>query len=387
MKIGFFSDSYKPYLSGVVKSIDLFASQLKKEGHEVYIFAPNYPEAEAGDNIYRFKSIPALTNQGFRIALPFSARVVQEVKEIGLDIIHTHSPFLMGWLARHIANRLDIPLVFTYHTLYEKYAHYAPVGQKLAGKLVVKYSRDYCQSCDLVITPSRFVEELLQKKYQVTTPVKTVSTGLDLKPYHKGNGSWVREKYGIAEDKKILLFVGRLGLEKNLTFLLKAFRKISDSLAGVHLIMVGDGPERKNLEELREKLALNERIIFAGFQNPEKVIDFYLASDMFVFPSMSETQGLVTLEAMAGGLPVVAVNAAGSTDMIEDGLDGVLVKPDQHFFARAVLELINHRVRYQLFVKNALKKAERYSIDNMTLKLINGYEELLFADKYRQDLA
>lgn len=255
-------------MSGVVKSIETFTEQLQKKGHEVYIFAPNYPEAEEENNIYRFKSIPALTNPGFRLAIPISTRVVQEVKEIGLDIIHTHSPFLMGWLGRFVARKLDIPLVFTYHTLYEEYAHYAPFGQQIARKLAIKYSRDYCQSCDLVIAPSKFVENML-RGYRITTPIKTVSTGIDLNPYREKDGLWVRAKYNIKDDEKVLLFVGRLGQEKNVAFLLKVFKEVVDNLTNVKLMLVGDGPQRQKLVRLKEELPWVIRLyLLAG--NPRK---------------------------------------------------------------------------------------------------------------------
>lgn len=387
MKIGFFTDSYKPYMSGVVKSIDLFTAELLKLGHDVYIFAPNYPDVERKKNVYRFKSVPAPTNPGFRLAIPISNRVVQEVKELRLDIIHTHSPFLMGWLGRYVARKLDLPLVFTYHTLYEEYAHYAPVGKELARRLAIKYSRDYCQSCDLVIAPTKFVEKVL-KDYQITTRLKTVATGIDLTPYRENDASWVREEYQIHDKEKVLLFVGRLGQEKNVTFLLKAFRKVLDSITNVRLLLVGDGPERGKLERMVEQFSLNDKVIFAGRQEPVKVVDYYLASDLFVFPSVTETQGLVTLEAMAGGLPVVAVNAAGSTVMVDDGLNGLLVKADQYLFAEAVIELLTHETRYNLFRKNALKKAEQLSIENMTAELLAGYREIISArESHQQYLA
>jgi 1,2-diacylglycerol 3-alpha-glucosyltransferase len=376
MKIGFFTDSYKPYVSGVVKSIELFSEQLKKEGHEVYIFAPDYPGVKLKENIFRFKSIPAITSPEFRLAIPFSLKIMQSVRSLNIDIIHTHSPFLMGWLARYIAKRLNIPLVFTYHTLYEKYIHYVPVGHELARKLTVKYCKEFCQTCDLLITPTDYVQKILES-YNINTPIKTVSTGIDLLPYYKRNGLSIRGKYGIRDDEKVLLFVGRLGQEKNVEFLLKSFKLVVDSLANTRLIMVGDGPQKKKLMKMKDDLFLFDKLIFAGHQEPEMVTEFYLASDLFVFPSITETQGLVTIEAMAGGLPVVAVNAAGSSVMVDDGLNGLLVKEDEHLFAETIIDLLTHDKRYNFFVKNAIKKAEEFSIENMTGRLIKEYEEIL----------
>lgn len=375
MKIGFFTDSYKPYLSGVVKSIELFSSEIEKADHEVYIFAPDYPDAKNQDHIYRFMSLPVPTNRDFRVAIPLSNNVLQTAKKIGLDIVHTHSPFLMGRLGRYVARKLRIPLIFTYHTLYEEYAHYAPVGKELARKLAVKYSRDYCQSCDLVITPSKFVEGKL-RSYRITTPLDTIPTGIDLKKYEKTKYLNIRDEYQLMDKDKILLFVGRLGLEKNVSFLIDSFKIITDSLSNVKLIIIGDGSERNRLEEQTNNLMLNNKVIFAGWQEPDRVIDFYKNSDLFVFPSLTETQGLVSLEAMAGGLPVVAANVAGSTSMIDDGLNGLLIKPDIYLFAQGVIDLLTHETRYNLFTKNAFKKAEELSIEKMAAKLLQSYEEI-----------
>jgi 1,2-diacylglycerol 3-alpha-glucosyltransferase len=376
LNIGFFTDSYKPYMSGVVRSIELFTAELNRLGHQVYIFAPDYPEVERGGGIYRFKSLPVPTNPGYRLAIPFSKSVVRNVKGLGLDIIHSHTPFLMGWLARYLARKLDLPLAFTYHTLYEKYAHYAPVGKGLSRKFAVKYSKDYCQSCDLVIVPTEFVKDVL-KGYNITSTVEIIATGINLLSYREKDGKWVREKYGITDNERVLLFVGRLGQEKNVTFLLKAFKEISDKLTDVKLMLVGDGPERRSLEMLSGELLIRDKVIFAGSQSPEGVVDYYLAGDLFVFPSVTETQGLVTLEAMAGGLPVVAVNAAGSRIMVDHEINGLLTKNELSSFTGAVVDLLTDKTRYQKMSKNALKKAEMFSITAMTEKLLTTYSNII----------
>ncbi len=379
MKIAFFTDSYKPYISGVVRSVESFMIELQNAGNEVYIFAPDYPGSKKEDNIFRFKSLPAGAVPGFRLALPLSTSVFNRVKELDLDLIHTHSPFLMGWLGKLISRRLNIPLVFTYHTLYEKYAHYFPLGEGVARKLAINYSKRYCQNCDLVIAPTDYVENMLLG-YGIKTAIKTVPTGIDIHKYYNKNGLWIRSEYGIRDDEKILLFVGRLGQEKNIELLMETFKMVSESLANTRLIMVGDGPLRKKLLKMTDDYMLNDKIIFTGEKEPDEVVDFYLASDLFVFPSLTETQGLVTLEAMAGGLPVIAVNAAGTTSMVDDGLNGLLVKADPHYFSRAVINLLTHDKRYNLFVKNAVKKAEEYNMKTLTKILLKSYREIGYGD-------
>ncbi|MFW5976868.1 MAG: glycosyltransferase family 4 protein [Bacillota bacterium] len=375
MKIIFFSESYKPYVSGVVKSIETFKKQLIKKGHQVYIFAPDYPEAEPEPGVFRFKSIPAFTHPDFRLPLPFSPGLKNKIADLKPDIIHTHSPFLVGWLARYISGKLNKPLVFTYHTLYEKYSHYAPLGESLVKKLTVKFTRRFCDSCDLIIAPSQYVKNRL-KKYNISPKILTIPTGIDISLYKKKHPGWIRKKYSLKDKDKILLFVGRLGEEKNLEFLLKTFQSLSRNIDDVKLIIIGDGPHKARLIKLRNNLNLKDKVIFTGLQPYNRVIDFYLFSDVFVFPSLTETQGLVILEAMAGGLPVVAVDAAGSTAMINSGKNGLVVKEDIKEFARAVKQILSDKNQYQIYSQNARKTARKFTIENMTQKMLKGYHDI-----------
>ena len=376
MKIGFFSDCYKPYVSGVVKSIESFSREYKKMGHEVYIFAPDYPGIEEKNNIYRFKSIPVVTHPKYRLAIPMSRTMIKKIKEINLDIIHTHSPFLMGWLGKIMAKRLDLPLVFTYHTLYEKYAHYAPLIERWARKLAITYTKRYCQYCDMVVAPSEYVKKRLIE-YNISGSLLTVPTGIKISDFRKTDSSWIKDKYNLKKEEKILLFVGRLGKEKNVDFLLEAFKKISNNIPKTKLIIVGDGHNKAFLKKMVKSLNIEEKVIFTGLQPHENVIDFYQASDLFVFPSVTETQGLVILEAMAGGLPVVAVDAAGSQDMVDSGVNGMLVKEDQHVFAQSVINLLCNDNKYKLFRSNAEEKAREYTMTKMAKCLLKGYNKLL----------
>ncbi len=376
MKIAFFTDSYKPYLSGVVKSIDTFKVELERQGHQVYIFAPDYPSVEEQEGVFRFTSLPTPIQGDFRLAVPFSNRIVADLRRLEPDIIHTHTPFLMGWLARFVANKLQIPLVFTYHTLYEEYAHYFPFVKNMAKGFISKYSYNYCQSCDLVISPSSFVENKLHSN-GITVPMRTIPTGINLQAYDNREKGDIRDEYGLSKDDKVLLFVGRLAQEKNIFFLLKAFQLIADSISNLHLILVGSGPEKANLQKEAVSLGISSQVIFAGGQDPERVIDFYHDADLFVFPSKTETQGLVILEAMAGGLPVVAVNAAGSTSNINDGINGILVKEDKFLFAQAVIDLLGDTETYECLKRNVCKDVKQLSIEKMTARLLNSYQKIV----------
>ena len=378
MRIGFFSESYKPYVSGVVKSIESFTEELNKKGHEVFIFAPDYPrvEEEAESNIFRIKSLPAPTHPEFRLPLPLAPAWKKKAAALNLDIIHTHSPFIMGWLAKSTAKKLDLPLIFTYHTLYEKYSHYVPLVQKLVQKATLKYTRKYCDYCELIIAPSDYVKKRLRQQ-QVSTPILTIPTGIDISLYENRDPSWIRKEYSLNQEDNLLLFVGRLGREKNIDFLLQAFSEILNNINHTKLMIVGEGPYKENLIQLSRELGLQQEVIFTGLQPHARVIDFYLDSDLFVFPSLTETQGLVILEAMAGNLPVVAVDAAGATGVVEEGVNGLLVGKDEYDFAQAVIQLLTHEKRYNLFKKKAYRKAQEYTIEKMSERLIQGYQKII----------
>ncbi|MFW6386510.1 MAG: glycosyltransferase family 4 protein [Bacillota bacterium] len=395
VKIGFFSDSYHPYMSGVVRSIEDFTRHLRQRGHEVYIFAPDYPGVDGKeDNIFRFPSLPAVTNKSFRLAIPYSMGITEKVKELELDIIHSHSPFLLGRLALRLADKLDLPLVFTYHTLYDRYTHYVPGVSSLATRLVEKYVHSYCRRSDLVLTPSPFVRDMLGRE-GMETPLRVQPTGVDLFAYAEASGEGVRGEFGIGEDEDLLIFVGRLGQEKNLEFLLECGRLLLESAGGGsesgggagtaartgnrqrRLLLVGGGPERENLEDLACKLGIKEQVIFAGHQPPERVKDLYAAADLLVFPSLTETQGLVLLEAMATGLPVVAIDAGGVSAVVDSGENGFLVGEDRDEFCRAVDKLLADRDLYSAAAKKARTVAKEYSMENMTGSLLGYYRELL----------
>lgn len=380
MNIGIFTDSYRPYISGVVRSIDSFATELRKMGHNVYIFAPKYGQEPDEPYVYRFASVRPLANQDFALAIPISSRLKSTIAKLKLDVIHTHSPFLMGQLGAHCAKRDGIPLVFTYHTLYDQYVHYARVMEPFARWAVIKYTAKYCNRADQIITPTTVVAKMV-RNYGVSTPIVALPTGIDYSLFSSGDPNWLRQRYGIGSNERILLFVGRLGLEKNLDFLLHAVRVAKKKLSSqkVKLVIVAGGPERKHLEQLALDLGLAQDVIFTGPLPPEQVAHCYRGADLFTFASCTETQGLVLIEAMAAGLPPVAVGANGVLDMVVDKSDGLLVDLDLEQFSGAIIQLLENEEERQRLSKNAQKKAAELSTANMALRLATLYEEVINA--------
>lgn len=376
MKIGMFSDSYRPYTSGVVRSMETFTLELQKMGHEVFIFAPNYPGCEEEQGVYRFFSIPAPTNKEFTLAVPFSLSLAAKIKKIGLDIIHIHSPFLLGRVGARWARRLDIPLVFTYHTLYDKYLHYVPLGQNITKGIVQRMTVDFCNQCDCVIVPTDVIRKhLLQQG--VESPVEVVPTGINIDEFKNVDRQWLRSKYNLAPDTKILLFVGRLGQEKNIPFLLDSFHRISLTNPNTVLVLVGSGVDEEKLLARVTELNLSNKVIFTGRLSKEDTIKCYSGADIFVFASVTETQGLVIGEAKAAGLPVVAVDAYGVSEMVKHGEDGYLVPLDLEQYTKHVNKLLNDEQLRNKLSKNALINAQELSAANCTNKLSQIYVNLI----------
>lgn len=385
MRIGIFTDSYKPYTSGVVTSILTFKAELEKLGHEVYIFAPNYPHYEEEEpDVFRYLSVPAPTNPDYTLAIPILPGMRQQIKRLRLDIIHVHSPAIMGRVGMHYARLFRLPLVFTYHTLYEQYTHYLPVAQDFARDMTVKFSSKFCNDCDHVVVPAQDIAEMLSG-YGIRTPVSVIPTGVPLHKFVHLDGDWLRKNYSIPAENKILLFVGRLTKEKNLEFLIKTFKIVLDERSHTTLVITAQGPEESHLKKVADHLGLKlgVDIVFTGAVPYETLVQVYYAADLFVFSSLTETQGLVLIEAMAAGLPVVAVRASGVHEMVDDGKDGILTELDQDELAAAILKVLEDEKLYQYFSNNALLKAQALSSKNMAMKLEEIYAELLSKKFYR----
>lgn len=386
MRIGVFTDSYLPYTSGVVTSITTFNEELRRLGHEVFVFAPKYHGyRDTDEGVFRFFSVPAPTNPDYALAVPVSPRLALTVGKLELDLVHAHSPFNLGWWGARCARRFDLPLVFTYHTLYDQYVHYVPLAGPLARDLAVRYSRRFCDRCDLVITPTRQVEALVSG-YGVRAPVRVIPTGVRLERFQQRRAGWLRSTWGIPSDAKVCLFVGRLTREKNLDFLLRAFAMVKAIISEAVLVIVAGGPLEQELKQLAVDLGLglDRDVVFTGRLGYDDVVDAYFDADLFTFASVTETQGLVLVEAMAAGLPVVAVRAFGVSDMVEDGKSGVLVEPDLEQFALQVVGLLRDDSRRAAMAPVARARAESLSSRATAARLEHEYREVLARHRNRR---
>lgn len=375
MRVGVFTDSYRPYTSGVVRSIETFRTELEHQGLTFFIFAPNYRGVGPEDRVFRFPSVPAPTNPDFTLAIPFLVHLDTVMRKTKLDIVHVHSPFMLGNLGARWAKRLGIPLVFTYHTLYEEYVHYFPFLQKQARQVTRKYTIKFCNRCNLVLAPAAVIKEYLLKS-GVRTPVERLPTGIDLKAFRNGDREGFRRRFGIGFGQPVLLYVGRMGKEKNVEFLLRAFRAVTERVEGVRLVLVGGGPAKEGLASEAERLGVAGRVVFTGPVPPDKVKDCYAAGDIFVISSLTETQGLVVGEAKAAGLPAVAVGAQGVGEMVNEGVDGFLTPLDEGIFAERVCRLLEDPDLYKRMRESALVQSEELAASRMAGRLKEYYQAL-----------
>ncbi len=337
MRIGIFTDTYDPEVNGVVTVIQMMTRELRKEGHEVFVFCPRYPvRQEDHDGVYRFRSVRFVFYKGMRMAIPFSRKAYPLLST--LDIIHSHDPGPMGLLAHWVSERCQIPHIHTYHDLYIDYRRYLPRAIRPTREMVKRMSRLLGDRCDAIIAPSaQMLSEL--RSYGIGGPIYALPFGVDEKEFAQET-VWQARKTLNLPTEDLLLYAGRLGVEKNLEFLFRAFGKLLSARPTARLIIAGDGPHRRALEEYAVSLRIEKFITFTGFLKRTDLIDFYKQTTLFVFASKTDTQGLVVMEAMMAGAAVVAVNVLGPVDVIRNGETGVLVNADEDELAGACLELL-----------------------------------------------
>lgn len=343
MRIAFFTDTYRPSLNGVVTSTDTFRRELALLGHEVDIFAPASPHVDREPGITRVASVPFPTEPNCRVALPVPPRLILAFRRGGYDLVHTQTPFGLGIWGAALARLFRKPLVHTYHTFFAEYAHYLRMNPELGRAFVAQYSRIYCNRCRAIVVPSAAFIEVL-RSYRVTAPIRVIPTGVSI-PAGRPNAAAARAELGLPADRPLLLYVGRLAREKSIDFLFEALVQLrARSGTDPRLVIVGEGPQREELEGLAERFGLVGALHWVGGIPHARVFEYYAAADLFVFASRTETQGLVVAEALAMGLPVVAVKGPGVCDYVRNETGGELVDPDIGSFLTAVERLLSDPV-------------------------------------------
>lgn len=381
MRIAFFTNCYKPLINGVVSSIVSLKNAYKKNGHSTYIFAPKvegYTDRE--ENVFRYHSVSLTKKIKYPIAIPLSLRANRVIKDFKPDIIHIHHPFVLSMPAIMYAEKLGIPKILTIHTQYERYAYYvSPVPQAITNEAIKMIVANFASKVDVVTTPSKSMKKLISR-YKIKKEIVVIPNAIDLNIFREKDEQAcrkIREQLELTQEDVILLYVGRLSFEKNIDKIIKSLALIKEkNINKVKLVLVGEGTASNQLNSMVKSLGLQQYVKFVGAVDSEIVKSYYQISDLFTFASTSETFGMVIIEAMASGLPVLAVSAPGAIDIITDGFDGMLVEDDVSDFAARLELLIKNKDLRKRLARGAFYTAQRYSIDNISDQMLNLYQRL-----------
>lgn len=382
MKIALVTDTYFPRINGVAASTQIFAEEFAKLGHEVHIYAPEFPNSvDENDHykVYRFPSMYLFFDPEDRLGLPYKdKKLVKQFVDNKYDIVHTQTPFTIGGPAIKWARESGAKVVHTYHTLFAAYTeHYLWFLPKAVGIWYAKStSRKYCNSCDLLITPSTEMRNVLES-YHVKKPIEVIPTGIRLERFVGRDRERFRKLKGYKPEDKLLLFMGRVAEEKNIDFLLKVVNRLKEKVPTIKFLIAGEGAAKKRLEKMVDDLQLIDIVHFAGYLSKEDWRDCYAGSDLFVFASITETQGLVVTEAMAAGTPVVAVGEMGIKDVMADRKGGLVTRLDEDEFTDAVYRMMTDKALYDEKKSETLIEADKWSSTSMAKRMISAYETLL----------
>jgi len=379
MNILMLTNTYLPHVGGVARSVDAFAREYRRRGHRVLIVAPQFegtPPRE--EDVIRIPAIQRFNGSDFSVRLPIPGLLSAALADFKPDVIHSHHPFLLGDTAVRIAARYARPLVFTHHTMYEHYTHYVPGDWPRMARFVKRLATGYANLCDLVFAPSESVAAILRQR-GVLVPIEVLPTGVEIERFAAGDGQRVRQEAGIPSEAFVIGHVGRLAPEKNLDFLARAVARVVRRHRHAHFVVVGAGPSEAEIRRRFADPRLADRLHLLGPRTGQALADAYHAMDVFVFASLSETQGMVLTEAMAAGVPVVALDAPGAREVVVDGRNGrLLTRPSVRAFAAAVSDIVEASPgTRQALEGEARATAERFSMPRCAEKALAHYANLL----------
>ena len=384
MKIALMTNNYKPYMGGVPVSIERLARGLEKQGHRVTIFAPTYEEQLQEENVFRYSTCMNHFIGGIVLPNPFDMRIEEEFRKQDFDVIHVHHPVLIGRTAVHLSRKYNIPLVFTYHTRYEKYVECYTRGIVKADRLMPLYLRTFLRHCDFIFAPTEGIRDYLIGVCNVSPDrIGILPTGVEEGNFHvpEREKTDIRKKYG-AEEMPLFLTVSRMAREKNVGFLLEslsAFKKMYGK--DFRMIMVGDGPDREWYEKQCEALQIKDEVVFTGTLPNGETAAYFGAADAFLFASKTETQGIVVLEAFAGGTPVLAVRASGVEDLVTSGVNGVLTEEDQEAFAEVLAKFCDGRMNRTEMADKAYATGLLYREERVAQEAARVYNKIVCVRK------
>lgn len=379
MNIVMVTNTYLPHVGGVARSIEAFTREYRRRGHRVLVVAPEFPEQRGHErDVVRIPAIQNFNGSDFSVVLPVPGVLAEALEAFEPHIIHSHHPYLLGMTALRKARKHELPLVFTHHTLYEQYTHYVPGDSPTLARFVIELATRYANLTDHVFAPSESVATLIRER-GVTAPITVVPTGVEMERFADGNGERMRRRLGIPADAFVVGHVGRLAAEKNLDFLARAVHAFLVERPEARFLVVGRGPAVASLRACFAGSESSGRLHMTGALAGPELADAYHAMDVFAFSSKSETQGMVLTEAMAAGVPVVALDASGVRELVQDGEQGRLLRDeDVADFAAAlcwVYEL--PRAEQRRLQDAARRRAREWSMPRTADRALAVYDSLL----------
>lgn len=390
MKIGLFTDTYYPEINGVANAVYELKKGLEERGHTVYVFTVENPKVtEDENNVFRLTSIPLPLLKDRRLCVSFLRKWKWMIRRLNLDVIHTHTEFILGHLGRVSAEKLGIVHIHTYHTQYEDYTHYLKIPEehsRLAKAVVRKFSRRCCNLAQGIIVPTKKTEQLL-KTYGVSSPISIQPSGMDVAKFWNTNPEIIKRlqcQYGIDPDSRVFLFVGRLAREKNIGEILRLLAPVLKEYPESRFMIIGEGPEKEKLQKMITELGIEQSVIMTGGVPFAEIENYYALGDIFVCASNSETQGLTYIEAMASGLCLLVKQDECLSGVLKPGVNGFTYIDEKDFFSKMSELLHMDELSRRRITENAIITARQYETGYYARKIDEVYQRFLAEKKNKK---
>ena len=395
MRIGLFTDTYPPFINGVSTSVSMLRDALEKKGHTVYVITVSKnvlkTEVDEENRIIKVPGIP-VGIYDYRLSRIYPITMINTMRNWKLDVVHSHTEFGIGIFARLFAKQFNIPLVHTYHTLYEDYTHYITKGYfNRSSKKIVEYlTKFYCdKTATELIVPTNKIYKLFKEKYEFEKNIHIIPTGIEIDRFFTENVDkkeveFLKEKLNLSKHDFIIIFVGRIGTEKNIKFLLDSQKNLKKKIPNLKLLIVGDGPEKEEYENLIKEYKIDDCVIFTGKAAWEEIPIYYHCANLFATASTTETQGLTVIEAMASGIPPLCIDDESFTTTVTNDLSGKIFTNNKEY-EDAVIELHKDKKKYKYISEQARINSEHLSSSGYADKVLEVYERAIKTKKEQRN--